>query len=122
MWLRFIRHRPLTRAVAALLALLICAGAFDWGHVGGDDPDFDIVVVQHDHNAHRLTTAPVSSPTENHCVICHSLQLLHHAVASRYQRVAIDLSGVHRLDGDLLAVEDGLAIGISSRGPPSIRL
>jgi len=119
---RFIRHRRLTRAVATLLALLICGSAFDWGHVGGDDPDFDIVVVPHDHDAHRLTTAPASSPASNHCVICHSLRLLHHAVASQYQRVALDLQSVHRLHGDLLAVEDGLAIGVPSRGPPSIRL
>jgi len=119
---RVIHRRCLTRAVAAMLALLVCGSALDWGHVGGDDRDCDIVLVHHDHNAHRFSTAPVSSPTSDHCFICHSLRLLHHAVASRHQRVTLARGPVHRLDGQVVAVRDGLQIGVSSRAPPAIRL
>jgi hypothetical protein len=117
-----IRKHFLTRAIAALLSLLVCGSALDWGHVGGDDRDCDIVVVHHDHNAHRISTAPLSSPTNDHCFLCHSLRLLHHAVASRHGRVSLALQAVHRPDGDVLAVRDGLQIGIASRAPPSVRL
>jgi hypothetical protein len=122
MRLRSTRYRCLTRAIASLLALLVCGSALGWGHVGGDDRDCDIVVVPHDHSAHRLSNAPVSSPLDDHCFVCHSLRSLHHAVASRYHRVTIARSAVHRLDGDLLAVRDGLKSGVSSRAPPSVRL
>jgi hypothetical protein len=120
--LRVIRKRFFTRAVGALLALLVCGSAFDWGHVGGDDRDCDIVVVHHDHNAHRFSTVPASSPTNDHCYICHSLRLLHHAVASRYERAAVVLQARHYLQNDVLVVRDGLHFGISSRAPPSVRL
>jgi hypothetical protein len=105
-----------------MLALLVCGSALDWGHVGGDDRDCDIVLVHHDHSAHRFSTAPVSSPTSDHCFVCHSLRLLHHAVASRHQRVTLTLGPVHRLDGNVVAVRDGLQIGLSSRAPPAVRL
>jgi hypothetical protein len=122
MFLRVIRDRFVTRAVATLLALLVCGSALNWGHAGGDDRDYDIVVVHHDHNAHRFSTAPVSSPTDDHCYICHSLRLLHHAVAGRYERVAVALRTVRHFDGDVLVLRDGSQIGIASRAPPSVRL
>jgi hypothetical protein len=122
MRLRVVRDRFLTRAVAAILSLLVCGTALDWGHAGGDDRDCDIVVVQHDHNAHRISTAPVNSPTDDHCYICHSLRLLHHAVASRYERVAVALQAIRHFDGDVLVRRDGSQVGVASRAPPSVRL
>jgi hypothetical protein len=122
MRLRVIRNRFFTRAVGALLALLVCGSAVGWGHVGGDDRDCDIVVVHHDHNAHRFSTAPANSPTDDHCYICHSLRLLHHAVATRYGRAAVALQARLRLDSAVLAVRDGLQFGVPSRAPPSVRL
>src|SRR5262245_58115368 len=105
---RVIRTRFSTRAIAALLALLVCGSTLDWGHVGGDDRDCITVLVQHDHNAHRLSTAAVSASHNDHCLICHSLRLLHHAVASRYRRVTVALQTSPRFDGDVLAVRDRL--------------
>ncbi len=118
-----IRQRFFTRAVAAALSLLVCGSALDWGHAGGDDRDCDIVFVHHDHNAHRLSTSPVNSPNDNdHCYICHSLRLLHYAVASGYGRVVVAVHAVHRANADVLLVRDGLQVGIASRAPPSVRL
>jgi len=119
---RVIRSRSFTRAVGALLALLVCGGALDWGHIGGDDRDCDIVIVHHDHNAHRFSTAPPNSPTDDHCYICHSLRLLHHAITSRYERAAVSIHARLRVDSDVLAVRNGLQLGVSSRAPPSVRL
>jgi len=119
---RIVRNRFFTRTIGGFLALLVCASALDWGHVGGDDRDCDIVVVHHDHNAHRFSTAPVNSPTEDHCYICHSLRLLHHAVASRHERAAVAVRARLRVDSDVLAVRDGLQFGVPSRAPPSARL
>lgn len=122
MWLRAVRKGLISRAVASLLALVVCGGALDWGHVGGDDRDCDIIVTHHDHNAHRISGAPLPTPTEDHCYICHSLRLLHQALASRYERVALAGASVRPLDGHVLAVRDGLRVGIASRAPPSARL
>jgi hypothetical protein len=124
MRLRGVRNRFLSRSVATLLAVLVCGSAVGWGHVGGDDRDCDIVVVNHhDHNAHRFSTAPANSPSSgDHCYICHSLRLLHHVVTGRYERVAVALQAVHRLDCDVLAIREGLHVGIASRAPPSVRL
>jgi len=118
-----VRDRLLRRGIAVLFAGLACGGALDWGHIGGDDPDSAIVLFHHDHGAHRISGAPTkSSPSGDHCYICHSLRLLHHAVTSREQRVAVNLQTVLRLDAAVLALRDGLRVGVSSRAPPSPRL
>lgn len=123
MWLRVVRNRFLSRSVAMLLALLVCGGAVNWGHVGGDDRDCDVTVYHHDHTAHRISTAPANSPTpSDHCYICHTLRLLHQAVTRRHERVAVDLQTAVRHDADVLTVRDGLRVGIASRAPPAVRL
>jgi hypothetical protein len=123
MRLRAFRNRFLSRTLAAAFAVLVCGGAVDWGHLGGDDRDCDIVVVkQHDHAAHRFSTEPASSSSTDHCYICHSLRLLHQAVTRRSERIAVALRTVHRLDRDVLAVRDGLQVGVASRAPPAGRL
>jgi len=122
MRLRAVRKRFFTRAVGAILALLVCGSAFDWGHAGGDDRDCNIVVVPHDHNAHRFSAASLNSPGDDHCYICHSLRLLHHAVTTRYERVSAAGQSRYCVGGDVLAVPDGLRFGVPSRAPPSTRL
>jgi hypothetical protein len=123
MWLRAVRNRFLSRGVATSLAVLVCGSALDWGHLGGDDRDCDIVVVNHhDHTAHRFSTAPVTPTTNDHCYICHSLRLLHQAVTSRHERVAVSLQTVYGLDSSALASSDGLQFGVASRAPPAVRL
>jgi hypothetical protein len=122
MWLRAVHRHFLSRGVAALLAVLVCGGTLDWGHAGGDDRDCDVVVVHHDHAAHRLSTTPAASTSNDHCYICHSLRLLHQAVTTRYERVVGGVRRVQRLDADVLALRDALRVGLSSRAPPSIGL
>lgn len=123
MWLRTGRRRWRDRTVAVLLAVVVFGGTFGWGHTGGDDPDCDIVIVEHDHSAHRLSSAPAHpSSSGDHCYICHSLRLLHNVVASRYERVAVVFRTVSRLDGDLCVRRDGLFASLPSRAPPAIHL
>jgi len=122
MWLRAVRNGFLSRSVAALLAALVYGSAFDWGHAGGDDRDCDIVVVHHDHAAHRLTTAPADPVAADHCYICHSLRLLHHAAADRSERVAATPRRLHHLACIVTALRDGVHVGVASRAPPSARL
>jgi hypothetical protein len=104
--------------VAAALALLVCGSAVDWGHVGGDDPE-DVVLVQHNHAAHRLGSTPLSPPQSEHCYLCHSLRLLHVAVTSRHERVAVDAHTTRYADTYVTAVRHEFATSLPSRAPPS---
>src|SRR5262249_32844266 len=122
MWLRTAPHRLLGRSVATLLAMFVLGGALNWGHVGGDDRDCDVVVTHHDHTAHRFSAAIETPSSSDHCYICHSLRLLHQAVTSRCERLAITLRVLRRPDGDVLAVRRDLQVGLASRAPPSVRL
>ena len=72
-WLR----RTGSRAVALLLASLVCIGSADFRHTGWDDPACNPLPVQHDHNAHRLQAGQLpSGPVDDHCALCHSLRSL----------------------------------------------
>jgi len=62
MWLRAARKQFFIRGVTAFLAVIVCGGAFDWGHAGGDDPDCNVVVVAHNHSAHHFAAATSTSP------------------------------------------------------------
>ena len=120
MWLRAVRHRLLSRAFAAVLAVLVCGGALDWGHLGGDDPDCTPVLVHHDHAAHRFGSAPSQSvPPADHCYLCHSLRLLHTSVIARAAgAVPAVTSTPFRLE-DHLAAFGPVGVTLSSRAPPS---
>lgn len=107
--------------MAALLAILVC-GALDWGHLGGDDPGCDVVLVQHDHSAHRFSSAPANPlPPGEHCYLCHSLRLLHVSLAAHPQRVADDVNSARLAAPDRTAPLDAFGVSVSSRGPPSVR-
>src|SRR5262249_24029113 len=119
MWLRARRKRPVSRTITALLAFLVCGGAVDWGHIGGDDPDCKVVVVHHDHAAHRLSATALSSSTGDHCYICHSLRLLHTALAGRRERVVLSIHSVpFRVDARSVP-SSAFAVALASRAPPS---
>jgi hypothetical protein len=120
--MRIVRTSLLTRSIAALLAVLVCGSALNWGHAGGDDRDFDIVVVHHDHTAHRFSTAPTTPSPSDHCYLCHSLRLFHYVLTSRSERPTTTLRAVRRLVSEHVAVRDGLHVGLSSRAPPTIHL
>jgi hypothetical protein len=117
------RHRLLTRGLATALALLTCGSAFDWGHAGGDDPEFSVSLVHHDHTAHRFRPAS-SGPSQpaDHCYICHSLRLLHAALAARRGCVVFSLQSIpHRQIGRAV-VRNAPGVALSSRAPPFDRL
>ena len=120
MWARPMRNHFFIRTVAALVSLLVCGGAVDWGHLGGDDADCDLVVVPHDHGAHRFTANPTGGTSvPEHCYICHSLRLLHAAVAVRHERAAIDLQRTQYGDASDAIACQRIGVSLSSRAPPS---
>jgi len=113
-------NRFIIRTVAALLALVVCGGAVDWGHLGGDDADCDILVVPHDHSAHRFrANPPGGAPAPEHCYICHSLRLLHTALAVRHERAAINLQRTQLGDVSNAIACQRFGVSLSSRAPPS---
>ena len=70
-------RRTGSRALALLLASLVCIGGADFRHKGWDDPACNPLPVQHDHNAHRLQAGQLpSGPVDDHCALCHSLRSL----------------------------------------------
>lgn len=44
-------------------------------HDETDDALCRVVVEQHDHSAHQVGAAPVSTPSADHCFVCHSHSL-----------------------------------------------
>jgi len=124
MWPHVGRKSFSIRAVAALLAVLVSGAAFDWGHVGGDDPDCDGFLVAHDHNAHRFSAAPLgpTSPAGDHCYICHSLRALHIGLTGRHARVALDVDSTPHRVTSVPAARPTFSVTLSSRAPPSVRL
>jgi hypothetical protein len=122
MWLRAVRNRLLIRGLAAALAAIVCGGALDWGHLGGDDPDCNVLPVVHDHTAHRFSAARENPPHHDHCYICHSLRLLHVGLAARHERTAVDVTCTQSDDGRALATRHAFSFDFSSRAPPAIRL
>jgi hypothetical protein len=74
--LRFLRRNG-ARAIALLLASIVCAGATGLGHSAWDDPSCDPIPVHHDHNAHRFQPGRLpTTPVDDHCLACHSLRSL----------------------------------------------
>jgi len=124
MWLRAGRNSFFSRAFAASLAVLVCGSALEWGHLGGDDRDCDVVVVRHDHAAHRWSIVPVTSasPSSDHCYICHSLRLWRQALTSRVEGVAVAQRTARPIEGVVVDIRDGLRVGLASRAPPAVHL
>jgi len=125
MWLRAGRSGPLNRALAAVLALFVCGGALNWGHVGGDDPDCDPALVVHDHAFHRFAfTAAPAHPTQpaDHCYICHSLRLLHTSLAVRGAHSVVTVRSTPLRQVERVEVLNGCAVSLSSRAPPTVSL
>lgn len=122
MWLHAARNRFLARFLTALLAVIVCGGALDWGHIGGDDSDCNPVVVAHNHAAHRLASGRSSPSTGDHCYICHALRLLHVGLTARRERPTLHVRRGQHLSPDSLAASDTFRVSLTSRAPPAIRL
>jgi hypothetical protein len=123
MWLRAARKHFLSRGLTVALAAMVLGGALNWGHVGGDDPDCDPVLVHHDHNAHRFAAAP-STPTSpaDHCYLCHSLRLLQTSLVARGQHAVPVVHSALFCPAEGLAATSVFAVDLSSRAPPSASL
>jgi hypothetical protein len=117
-----VRDRLLARGLAAFLAVLVCGGALDWGHAGGDDPDCNPALVHHDHNAHRFSAATHSTPPADHCYLCHSLRLLHTLLVARGARLVVATESASLLRSETLAAGGTIAFGLSPRAPPTASL
>ena len=123
MWGRSARKELLNRALAAVLAFVVCGGALGWGHAGGDDPDCDSTPVVHDHNAHRFSSAPSHpTPPADHCYICHSLRLLGTSLVARGPRAGAATPSDRVAQVTALAVIDSSRVAVSSRAPPVVSL
>jgi hypothetical protein len=114
----------LARGLAAALALVVCGGALDWGHVGGDDPDCSVVLIQRDNTAPRIHIATSSqSQPAGHCYICHALWLLHAALKVRDAHAHVELLSTQwSCPADRVFARRALGLALSSRAPPSIQL
>ena len=120
MWLRAVRHRVVSRVLVAILACLVSGGALDWGHLGGDDPDCNPVLVQHDHAAHRVGAAPSqSAPPADHCYLCHSLRVLRTSVIARVTGAVPAIRSTPFRLADHRAAVGPVAAARSSRAPPA---
>jgi hypothetical protein len=123
MGLHAIRKRLFSRGLAALLAVVVCGGAFSWGHPGGDDPDCNLVPAHHDHAAHRFSGAPTkSSPTAEHCYICHSLRLLQTTLVAQGARAVFAPQASAFRHADAIAAVGAIGVALSSRAPPAATL
>jgi hypothetical protein len=118
MWLRAWREQPISRAISVVLVLVVCGSAVDWGHAGGDDPDCNVVFVKHDDAAHRFSAAPDPLPAGDHCYICHSLRLLHTALATRGERAAFTAQSIPLRIVVGHHAASALPIALSPRAPP----
>jgi hypothetical protein len=119
--MRTVRNGFLARGFATVLALVVCGGALDWGHAGGDDADCGIGLTLHDHDAHRFNGVPANpAPPANHCYICHSLQLLHSALKPHDGRVVLHLQSARYSQPDHLLARSAPGLALSSRAPPSV--
>jgi hypothetical protein len=111
------------RALALLLASIVCAGATGLGHTTWDDPSCDPIPVHHDHNAHRFSSGRLpAAPADNHCLACHSLRLLraglvaiHAVIIDGAQFAAVGAADVVLSTGVLLSTAP-------SRAPPVVLL
>ena len=120
--MRAVRKGFLARSFAAVLALVVCGAAVNWGHDGGDDADCSIALA-HDHSAHQIHTAPVNQPAPaGHCYICHSLQLLHSALKARGGEPARDDLSTQYAEANELLTRSVSTFVRSSRAPPAVSL
>jgi len=108
------------RAIALLVASVVCFGATGLGHTGWDDPTCDPIPVHHDHNAHRFRSGALPRPADSeHCLVCHSLRSLRNAL------VAVHTPAVDRAQAAAVPVSDIVLAGrlldprAPARAPPA---
>jgi hypothetical protein len=118
-----LRKRAAIRGLATLLALIVCAGAADWGHTGWDDPACDPVPVLHDHSAHRFRPASEQAPpSDGHCYLCHALRLLHMSLTAHAVAAIPAAGGAFYRTGVEASISRAVAHPTLPRAPPAALL
>jgi hypothetical protein len=106
------------RAIALLLASIVCAGA-SVGHSAWDDPWCDPVPVHHDHNAHRFQSGRLPAPSgDEHCLACHSLRSLRSGLIAVGVVVTTSTNVAPIRTADVVLSGRFLDSGAPSRAPP----
>jgi hypothetical protein len=118
--MRFI-HGACARAIALILASIVCAGASGLGHLAWDDPSCDPVPVHHDHNAHRLQPGRLSTnPADDHCLACHSQRSLRTGLVAIQTPVPDDAAATLVCAADAVLAGRVLDSTSPSRAPPLV--
>ncbi|MGE0449018.1 MAG: hypothetical protein AB7Q29_05475 [Vicinamibacterales bacterium] len=71
----FRRTRAASALSIAMLACMVWISISALLHDESDDVLCSGVVLQHDHSAHRVGADPASTPSPDHCFVCHSHSL-----------------------------------------------
>jgi len=121
MSLTLFRRHLRTRALAALLAVVVGGATVSWGHAGGDDPGCDPALVLLGQQAPQLAAQGPAPPTD-HCPLCHFLRALQLAVfAKPLAAVGVFRTALRPSPDGVLAVQL-VAFNVASRAPPAIHL
>ncbi len=116
-------RRAAARAVALLVAGIVCVGASGLGHTAWDDAACDPVPIHHDHNAHRLHSGTLpAAPDSDHCLFCHSLRTLRNGLIAVQTPVAVESQSAALRVADTVLRGRLLDLNAPSRAPPVILL
>jgi hypothetical protein len=119
---RFLR-RAAARAVALLVAGIVCVGTSGLGHTAWDDPACDPIPVHHDHNAHRFHSGTLpTSPDSDHCLFCHSLRTLRTGLVATQTPVVDEAQSALVRAADAVLAGRLLDLNAPSRAPPALLL
>ena len=120
--MRFIRTllgRAGSRAVAVLLASVVCVGTL---HAEWDDVACDPIPVHHNHNAHRLRAGTLPSGAQDHCLFCHSLRSLRNGLVATQTPVTDTTRAAAVRTSPVVLAGRLLDPNAPSRAPPSVLL
>jgi len=111
-----------SRALALIVACVVCASVVHAGWDAGDDAACDPVPFHHDHSAHRLRTGTLPAGAQDHCLFCHSLRSLGNGLVA-VRATVTDTSRAASIRPSA-AVRAGRLLdpNAPSRAPPSILL
>ena len=116
-------RRAAVRAVALLVAGIVCVGASGLGHTAWDDAACDPIPVHHDHNAHRLHSGTLpTAPDSDHCLFCHSMRSLRTGLVAVQTPVAADVQSALLCAADVVLAGRLLDLNAPSRAPPALLL
>ena len=116
-------RRAAARAVAVLIASIICVGTSGLGHTGWDDAACDPVPIHHDHNAHRLHSGTLpTAPESDHCLFCHSMRTLRTGLVAVQTPAADGIQSATVRAADVVLAGRLLDLNAPSRAPPVVLL